>query len=140
MIFLDFDGVIVCRRERIYSPYQPAVAALISLLKALKGYEIVVSSSWREGRTVKDLRKILKDFGINFPVSGKTAINNLPREEQIKEFLKINRVEDYVVIDDEKEAFEGLDEQKIIYVNNSTEEEDGITPEQVESFLKTINN
>ena len=68
IIFLDIDGVLVtqdciCQPGWPHKPDPRCVAALNRLLE-LSGALIVVSSSWRVGRTRIELCDLLNDWGI----------------------------------------------------------------------------
>lgn len=69
VLFLDFDGVITCvngsyAKEGMMDP--PSLARLQDVARRT-GCSIVVSSSWRHGRTLQDLSEIIR-----LPVIGKT--------------------------------------------------------------------
>lgn len=74
IIFLDFDGVLNNTSSLLYhqrilgngfaSPDQISVALIDRLIEA-SGAEVVVSSSWRQGKTVPMIQQILqKEFGL----------------------------------------------------------------------------
>lgn len=79
VLFLDFDGVLnsndwYVRRQNIYDmdavenqyPYyefDPDAVNRLNTIITLTGAKVVVSSSWRHGRTIKELQDILNFVG-----------------------------------------------------------------------------
>ena len=66
---------------------------------------VVVSSSWRVGRSLDDLRTLLGNFGIAAPVVGMTPVlPRRPRAEEIAAWLDAHPVAAYAIVDDEAVA------------------------------------
>jgi hypothetical protein len=131
VVFLDFDGVLNCKeffllsmverrshREeedrdgdrawellREASALDPVLIARLNRLLAVTGAAVVVSSSWRHGRTPEELREILGLRGFVGEVYGKTADYNgswEQRGDEIRDWLKEHpEVTTYVVLDDD---------------------------------------
>lgn len=113
VIFLDIDGVLineVCFLNRDSTKKEPqkpdpnCVAALNEIVKS-SGANIVVSSSWRLNRTLEQLRTVLRGWGVDAEIIGKTPyIAFGTRGQEISEWLKIHsEVEKFIIIDDDDE-------------------------------------
>lgn len=138
IIFLDIDGVLnhqlwfesingkpEYKKEgpddyrRWFCPFS---VDLLNHLTTETGAKIVVSSSWRKGRTVEQLQKLLKDNGITGEVIDKTPYlrftgvddytYSVPRGCEIKAWLEINKgilgekigsFNNYVILDDDSD-------------------------------------
>ncbi len=111
VIFLDVDGVLLhCdsyRRGRPYRGERSCVDALNSLTDSTKAV-IVVSSCWRIGRTVIELRELLAGWGVSACILDRTGDSLSNRGQEIKAWLE-NRahergdVESFVIIDDDSD-------------------------------------
>jgi hypothetical protein len=78
IIFLDIDGVLINRQSLLSCEYleradKPCVDALNRIV-ASTGALIVVSSDWRQGRTVAELQGILAEWGVKATVVGTTPV------------------------------------------------------------------
>ena len=132
LIFLDIDGVL--NHELYYvekhqqqranevgyplSDIDPEKVKLLNELVEKTGAEVVISSSWRKGRTVEELSNLLKQAGFIGSVIGKTpslyydndaSKSTVPRGCEIEEFLyrthgydHFKRV-NYVIFDDDSD-------------------------------------
>jgi hypothetical protein len=176
IIFLDFDGVInsekwmVSRRDKytmddIHNQYPfyeidpEAVSRLNKIIEAT-GAKVVVSSTWRLGRTVEQLTEILKFQGFEGEIIGMTdhfggagkSGYTIPRGCEIEHWLdqkgfkriswsidrlrkKIEKseVKNYIILDDDTDM---LLSQKEHFVNTSWQS--GITDEDVEKSVKIL--
>lgn len=95
VIFLDFDGVLNntssllywqrIRNKGLASP-DPISVVLVDRLIEASGAEVVVSSSWRQGKDVKTIQSILrKEFGlVNWSrVTGRTREHNYNKRDML---------------------------------------------------------
>ena len=100
IIFLDFDGVINTKEDD-YTGKEVNNDAIyyINKLCLETGFKIVVCSSWRHRMNYKDF---LYNAGIRpeIEIIGKTEYNPYGREAEIKDYLKENKVDKYIIIDD----------------------------------------
>lgn len=120
IIFLDFDGVLNSTQSAIYhvrkrTQYDTifigdwcpiAFSNLKRLLEATPDARIVVSSSWRHGRTLEQLREILMAEGVDpSRIIGATPSSSVRGEQrgwEIQDWLDAHpEVKDYVIIDDD---------------------------------------
>lgn len=99
-IFLDFDGVL---HPTSATPEQ-VLCRLPTLEQALHGHscEIVISSSWRHHHSFNALLKMF-----SFPMRGRVAaatgepyIGKWARYHEILNYCRLNRVTDWVALDD----------------------------------------
>jgi hypothetical protein len=146
IIFLDFDGVLLNRESFRHASGMKAKAAP-SCVKALNriieqtGADIVVSSTWRIGNTVKKLAKILKGFGVRGRVVGKTpnldrvkgrVYTAVDRGEEIKKFIGRCKVE-CVILDDDSWEMNGLQDRFV-----KTKFNDGLTEALADKAIKIL--
>jgi len=73
VIFLDIDGVLApIRRWDRYGDLDPACIHVLNDIVARVGADVVVSSTWRHGKTVAELQEILQAEGFTGCVVDKT--------------------------------------------------------------------
>jgi len=103
VIFLDIDGVLApIRRWDRYGDLDPACIQVLNGIVARAGADVVVSSTWRHGKTVAELQEMLEAEGFTGRVVGKTP-NGTPgadRGDEIAAWLAEHPVGGYVIIDD----------------------------------------
>lgn len=103
VIFLDIDGVLApIRRWDRYGDLDPACIQVLNEIVASGGADVVVSSTWRHGKTVAELQEMLAAQGFAGCVLDKT-LSDLPgggRGEEIAAWLADHAVGGYVIIDD----------------------------------------
>jgi len=118
IIFLDIDGVLNCQvfydrvdkgsQERVRNICNERVSWLNDLCEKIEA-DVVVSSTWRLGKTVEYLQKLLNDAGATFKVIDKTPDlrgEGCLRGNEIYLWLKKNRdyeFKNYVIIDDDSD-------------------------------------
>lgn len=124
VLFLDIDGVLNSRRsatafggypwdfdEKGMSRFDMVAFRLIQKLVKETGCKIVLSSTWRIGRTIEETSK-----GLDVEVIGHTPQLSACRGEEIKEWLSLNKVDKYAIVDDDGDM---LDEQKPFFVQTN---------------------
>ncbi len=108
IIFLDIDGVLNGRKWvntlsfaiRSAPDFDPVCCALLQKIIDATGASLVISSSWREIMTIKQLDMHLDINDITAPIVGVTPRRNY-RHEEIKAWLAEHpSVTNYVVLDD----------------------------------------
>lgn len=141
IIFLDFDGVLnseswYSRRTRdndeINSRYpfyefDPELVANLNRTIRETRAKVVISSSWRTGRSKEELQELLGKVGFEGEVIGKT-VNlgvvtgfdyTVPRGCEIDQWISshgTHKIDNYVILDDDIDM---LYEQKNNFVNTS---------------------
>jgi hypothetical protein len=104
VIFLDIDGVLApIRRWDRYGDLDRACIDVLNEIVAAGGAEVVVSSTWRHGKTVAELQAMLDARGFAGRVVDKTP-SDVPggggRGAEIAAWLAEHDVAGYVIIDD----------------------------------------
>ena len=103
VIFLDIDGVLApIRRWDRYGDLDRACIRVLNEIVAGAGAEVVISSTWRHGKTVAELREMLEAEGFIGCVIGKTptGVPGADRGDEVAAWLAEHAVESYVIIDD----------------------------------------
>jgi hypothetical protein len=103
VIFLDIDGVLapISRWDR-YGDLDPACIQVLNEIVARCQADVVVSSTWRYGKTVEELQAMLHAQGFTGCVIDKTptGMHGADRGEEIAAWLAERDVSGYVIIDD----------------------------------------
>ncbi len=103
VIFLDIDGVLApIRRWDRYGDLDPACIRVLNEIVAGAGADVVVSSTWRHGKTVAELQEMLEGEGFAGCVIDKTPTGapGADRGDEIAAWLAEHAVGGYVIIDD----------------------------------------
>jgi hypothetical protein len=103
VIFLDIDGVLApIRRWDRYGDLDPACIQVLNEIVALGGAVVVVSSTWRYGKTIAELQAMLDAQGFSGLVLDKTPTGapGSDRGGEIAAWLAEHAVDGYVIIDD----------------------------------------
>lgn len=168
IIFLDIDGVL--NSEKWYQErfdinletypiceFDPLTIEQLNLLTDKTNAKIVISSTWRIGRTMDELKKLFKKVGIKGEIIGITpdlAFNDghgVDRGNEIKRWIDINckrwynkmfgeddsekfNLESYVILDDNSDM---LLEQKDNFVKTSWG--DGLTALHTRKAITILN-
>jgi hypothetical protein len=109
VIFLDIDGVLAPIREwDRYGDLDPACIQVLNEIVAGGGAEVVVSSTWRYGRSVGELQDMLDAQGFTGSVLDKTPAGppGTARGDEIAAWLADHAVAGYVIIDDHADVGE----------------------------------
>jgi hypothetical protein len=103
VIFLDFDGVVApIRQWDRYGDLDPACIRVLNEIVAGGEADVVVSSTWRYGKSVAELQEMLDAQGFAGRVLDKTPIgeSGASRGEEIAAWLEQHAVSGFVIIDD----------------------------------------
>ena len=103
VIFLDIDGVLApMKRWDRYGDLEPACVQVLNEIVTRGGAEVVVSSTWRYGRSIAELQEILEAAGFAGAVVDTTPIGapGADRGDEILAWLAEHAVGGYVIIDD----------------------------------------
>lgn len=122
-IFLDIDGVLnssrSCYALRSSKVLDPIAIHLLNELVDISKADIIISSTWRLGRTIDDLQLILSEQGFKFKekIKGKTPHVGDFRGNEIDLFLRDYRYEDfkYVILDDDRDFRK---DQNLVKINS----------------------
>ena len=103
IIFLDFDGVLApIRRWDRYGDLERPCIEVLNAIVASSGADVVVSSTWRHGKSVAELQAILEAEGFVGRVVDKTPsdIRGAYRGDEIAAWLAEHPARGFVIIDD----------------------------------------
>lgn len=107
IIFLDIDGVLVTAGSRwsfeAEPKFHPAAVENLNMITDATGAKLVMSSMWRVGRSLPNLRRILKRNGVTGELIGKTPEYGYEeRQEEILDYLEENPCSRWICIDDDE--------------------------------------
>ncbi len=103
VVFLDIDGVLApIRQWDRYGDLDPGCIRVLNEIVAGAGADVVVSSTWRHGKSVTELQEMLEAAGFIGCVIDKTPTGELgaDRGDEIAAWLAEHPVGGYVIIDD----------------------------------------
>jgi HAD domain in Swiss Army Knife RNA repair proteins len=103
VIFLDIDGVLApIRQWDRYGDLEPQCIQVLNEIVVGAGADVVVSSTWRYGKTVTELQDMLEAAGFTGSVVDKTPVgeSGADRGDEIAAWLAEHAVGGYVIIDD----------------------------------------
>src|SRR5262245_51716737 len=103
VIFLDIDGVLApIRRWDRYGDLDTACVEALNEIVARTSADVVVSSTWRYGKSVSELQAMLDAVGFTGRVVDKTPTGapGDERGDEISAWLAAHAVDGYVIIDD----------------------------------------
>jgi hypothetical protein len=103
VIFLDIDGVLApIRHWDRYGDLDPRCIEVLNEIVVRGEADVVVSSTWRYGKTIAELQEMLDTQGFVGRVLDKTPTGALgaDRGEEIAAWLAAHAVDGYVIIDD----------------------------------------
>jgi hypothetical protein len=103
VIFLDIDGVLApIHRSDRYGDLDPACIRVLNEIVACGEADVVVSSTWRHGKTLTELQDMLDAGGFSGFVLDKTPtdMEGAGRAQEIAAWLVKHDVDGYVIIDD----------------------------------------
>ncbi len=108
VIFLDFDGVLLNAQSHAGHADAQCVQALNRITEET-GAKIVVSSSWKHGRTVENLKLLLQQWDVAGEVLDKTPVCYGERGTEIRMWCSEHNVRRFVILDDDPDM-DGLGE------------------------------
>ena len=103
VVFVDFDGVLApIRRWDRYGDFEPACIEVLNEIVASARADVVISSTWRHGRTTAELQAMLEAKGFTGRVVDKTPTGapGAERGDEIAAWLAEHAMGGYVIIDD----------------------------------------
>ncbi len=149
VIFLDIDGVlnssayfdrIGVGRDGLRLPafsgdqIDPEAVGRLNEIVATTNARIVISSSWRLGHTLEELRELLAARGLVGNIIGVTPnLMTDARSEEIKKWIERHGATNYVILDDDHLAGVGMGPRFVwtsfVY---------GLTDEHVEQAIRIL--
>jgi hypothetical protein len=113
IVFLDIDGVLaswlkmgninVDADGHLFEP--AAIEALNKITNHIDG-KIVISSTWRETRTLEIFQDFFKRRGVEGEVIGLTPELDNGRADEIQTWIDENEVDYFIIIDDDTRGIE----------------------------------
>jgi hypothetical protein len=113
VVFLDFDGVLnsnaFLKNQVDCEQVDPSNVSHLNNITRETGAKVVVSSAWRCGRTIAQLRAILEQAGFEGEVVGKTPRLGGERGDEIMKWLETGTkeydlvIENFVILDDDND-------------------------------------
>lgn len=103
-LFLDFDGVLNGGNYPSGYYFNPENIYVLNLLLQKFEPKIIISSSHRLTMTDKELIQVLKEHNVYKVESlflGTTIRQYMKRAKEIKKYIKDNKIDDFVIIDDD---------------------------------------
>lgn len=148
ILFLDIDGVLNSapfvhsqRTREDTRPFplntlDPKHVVHLNAAFDLRPYEIVVSSSWRVGRRIIELREILIGVGVKAPVIDKTdVIPGAQRGAEIQHWIEYAGHEGpFVILDDNSDMEPYMD--KLV----KTSWQEGLCAHHVEKIVQVLDS
>jgi hypothetical protein len=135
VIFLDIDGVLApIRRWDRYGDLDPACIRVLNDIVARAGADVVVTSTWRYGKTVAELQEMLDAQGFAGRVvdATPTGAPGSGRGDEIGAWLAEHEVSGYVIIDDHGDV--GALRTHLVL----TQPAHGLTPAEVPAVMATL--
>lgn len=147
VIFLDIDGVLnsdeyIDRAKNSQGIERHIDIDKVKLLKKAideTGAKTVLTSSWRNSNDIGPLRELLAKYEIYFDV---TPFINWERGLEIKQWLlEHNRVEDYIILDDE--IYDSFDKEMLRHLVKVSDANgrglgEGLTQKDIDTINKKI--
>lgn len=146
IIFLDVDGVLNSQNKLIelYNktnksnsginfPFDEKCLEYLKILVEETRSYIVITSTWRKyKKEIELLNSTLDKYNLKDKVIGYTPILNKKREYEIKEYIKSNNIDNFVIIDDINDMNELND--YLVATSYIT----GLTKENIEQATKIL--
>ena len=135
VFFLDIDGVLNnCSSAGVFHESSTDIYCIAVLNEAIKrtNSKIVIISSWKDNFDFDVIRNLLYQRGVTIDSIVGSTEKDIPKEIGIKKFFEQNKVEKFIIIDDNLDL---VDEYlKKFYVR--TESTIGLVPEDLERIEK----
>lgn len=148
IIFLDFDGVLNCRRyrENSLSYYEDYIdESRMLLLKYIvdkTGAKIVLTTTWRmywdnsylvDYEETQRMNNIFAKYGLE--IYSKTSNYEENRDYEITMWISENNIKQYVILDDIDFGWSNLNREHFVQTDD---EKDGLDEEQVQKAIDIL--
>ena len=148
IIFLDIDGVLRTHKsdlewiekvglsitEKQYRNFSNKSVSNINFIHSFIRCKIVITSNWKLYHTLDELKQIFREQGIQSEVIDVTGIST-SRGEEISDWLSVNDVDNWVVIDDQVKDLVSIDSSKIVKCDYQIGFEDDLLVDKVLDVL-----
>jgi hypothetical protein len=148
IIFLDIDGVLRTHKsdlewiekvglpipEKQYRNFSTKSVSNINFIHSFIRCKIVITSNWKLYHTLDELKQIFREQGIQPEVIDVTGIST-SRGEEISDWLSVNDVDNWVVIDDQVKDLVSIDNSKIVKCDYQIGFEDDLLVDKVLDVL-----
>ena len=101
VLFLDFDGVL----HRGFSETFEHLGAFEKLLRSHLDTSVVISSDWRRGKTLDQLKSLFSSSAREQIVGVTPELSPDDRQREIEAFCEMHKIGSYLIIDDSKALF-----------------------------------
>lgn len=120
VVFLDFDGVLhyffpkedASDEDNAFFAFLPNFEDAIRLLKNEIDFKIVISSSWREMKTLKDIKSNFSNDIAELIIDVTPVLNkdiDFVREKEAMLWLQNSTTKNWIAVDDYKDIWENHD-------------------------------
>lgn len=112
IVFLDIDGVLASwlkmgkNRDEFGIPFEPVAIETLNKITDHVDGKIVITSTWRETRTLEMFQEHFKKRGITGEVIGMTEELDNGRADEIQNWIDQNPVNYFIIIDDNTRGIE----------------------------------
>jgi hypothetical protein len=114
VIFLDIDGVL----NLFWKPkWDKKCVKNLNLILEYTKAKIVIISTWKNHKTLEELKIIFNKQGIIGEIYGVTPTGQ-ERDQEILEWLSNNETIDWVVIDDKPNPLKKIPKEKLFIVDS----------------------
>jgi len=148
IIFLDIDGVLRTHKsdleciekvglpipEKQYRNFSTKSVSNINFIHSFIRCKIVITSNWKLYHTLDELKQIFREQGIQPEVIDVTGVST-SRGEEISDWLSVNDVDNWVVIDDQVKDLVSIDNSKIVKCDYKIGFEDDLLIDKVLDVL-----
>ena len=140
MVFLDIDVVLApIRRWDRYGELEPACIEVLNEIVASARADVVISSTWRHGRTIAELQAMLEAKGFTGRVVDKTPTGapGAERGDEIAAWLAEHAMGGYVIIDDHVDMGELRTELVLTHPAHGLQPADA--PRAIATLMRPVN-
>ncbi len=131
----NYDNSIALKTERQMLNIDINKVNILKEIIDITNSSVVITSSWKSLSTFPYIKNRLIDIGI--PIIGITKDNNENRGEGIKNYIKENNIDNYIIIDDE--IFKDYDDEILSKLIKTSFYENGLEEKQKIKAIRMLN-